>query len=71
MDDDVDTNETIKDMNTIQVLIVANMIVLFVVVVVMLIYIVLHFSKFIKSSTQLSTTTLTTMESPDVLSENT
>ena len=69
-----DINEAIvniKQINTMQLLIVGTMILLFVIAVVVLAYLIVQFSKIIKSSTQSSVTALTPPERPDVLSDYT
>ena len=70
MGDDNEAIVNIKQINTMQVLIVGTMILLFVIAVVVLAYLIVQFSKIIKSSTQSSVTTSTPLESHDELNDD-
>ena len=62
----IDTN----DMNNMQELIVGSMILLFVVVVVVMVYLILQFSRIIKSFTRSTVSASTPLESHDELNDD-
>ena len=70
MDNDNGVNINISDMNNMQVLIVGSMILVFVVVVVVMVYLILQFSRIIKSFTRSTVSASTPLESHDELNDN-